>query len=343
MASSIGRLKKNLKRAQTTLKEVAAAADVSEMTVSRVLRQTGSVSEKTRNKVLAVVDELGFVPNKIAGSLATSTSNLIAVIVPSLTNQVFTEVLAGVTGYLDTQGYKAVIGISDYDPEKEEELIRSMLSWRPSGFIVSNLSHTDRARRILENAGIPLVEMMDVTEQPIDTCVGVDHFEAGALMARHFLDRGYRRLGYLGWNRRDLTARKRFEGFKSVLENNGLAFQGIGEFDRPPDIRVGKKGLAELLADHPDLDAVYFPNDVAAVGGLLHCQEAAIDVPASLAIGGFSGLQIGQLMPSPLTTVLVERFEIGRLSARIIVDRLNGEETERVNPIDIKLFPGGTT
>jgi len=343
MASRTGKLKKNLKRAQTTLKEVAAAANVSEMTVSRVLRQTGSVSEKTRNKVLAVVDDLGFVPNKVAGSLATSTSNLIAVIVPSLKNQVFTEVLAGVTGYLDTQGYQAVIGISDYEPEKEEELIRSMLSWRPSGFIVSNLSHTDRARRILENAGIPLVEMMDVTDAPIDTCVGVDHFEAGALMARHFLERGYRRIGYLGWNKRDLTARKRFEGFKSVLEDNGLAFEGIVEFDRPPDIRVGKEGLAGLLAGHPDLDAVYFPNDVAAVGGLLHCQEAGIDVPGSLAIGGFSGLQIGQLMPSPLTTVLVERFDIGQHSARIIVDRMSGAATERVNPIHIKLFPGGTT
>ncbi|GAB6052843.1 LacI family DNA-binding transcriptional regulator CceR [Magnetospira thiophila] len=343
MPSNNGKPKKNQKREQTTLREVAAAAKVSEMTVSRVLRQTGNVSDKTRAKVLAVVDALGFVPNKIAGSLATSTSNLIAVIVPSLQNQVFTEVLAGLTSHLDQHGYKAVIGISDYDQDKEEELIRSMLSWRPSGFIVSNLSHTEQARRILKNAGIPLVEMMDTTAEPIDSSVGVDHYAAGALMAHHFMEKGYRRLGYLGWNKHDRTARKRFEGFNRVLAEYGMAFEGLMEFDRPPDIAIGKDGLFNLLIDHPDLEAVYFPNDVAAVGGLFHCLEAKINVPGSLAIGGFSGLQIGQLMPQPLTTVIVKRFEIGRRSAEHIVDRLNGKIVERISTIELKLAPGGTT
>jgi len=343
MASKNEKKKKPALRDQTTLREVAAAANVSEMTVSRVLRETGSVSEKTRKKVLEVVDELGFVPNKIAGSLATSTSNLIAVIVPTLRNQVFTEVLAGVTSHLDSEGYKAVIGISDYRRDKEEELIRSMLSWRPSGLIVSNLAHTDQAKKIMTNAGVPVVEMMEVTDDPVDSCVGVDHSQAGALMARHLIQRGYRHFGYLGWSKRDRTARKRFQGFADVLQEYELSFEGIGEFDRPPDIEIGKTGLKNLLADHPGLDAIYFPNDISAVGGLFYCQEAGIDVPTTLAIGGFSGLQIGQLLPRPLTTVHVERFKIGQQSAEIIVDRLNGLQTPRVNTIECRLVEGGTT
>lgn len=334
---------KETKRDQATLKEVAEAARVSEMTVSRVLRETGSVSEKTRNKVLAVVDEMGFVPNKIAGSLATSSSNLIAVIVPSLRNQVFTEVLAGITDYLDTTGYKAVIGISDYQREKEEQLIRSMLSWRPSGLIVSNLTHSDRARKIMASANIPVVEMMEITEDPVDSCVGLDQTKAGALMARHFVDMGYRRIGYVGCNNRDRNAAKRFEGFASALREKGLDLESILGFEQPIDMELGKKGLATLLSEHPHLDAVYFPNDLAAVGGLFHCLEAGISVPSSLAIAGFGGLQIGQLIPIPLTTVRIERFEIGQRSAKIVVDRLNGKHPDKIDIVDIKLIRGGTT
>ncbi len=326
-----------------TLRDVAVAANVSEMTVSRVLRNTGAVSDKTRDKVLAIVEEQGFVPNKIAGSLATASSNLIAVIVPSLRNQVFTEVLAGVTDHLDSSGYKAVIGISEYDLDKEESLIRSMLSWRPSGLVVSNMAHTQGTRKILQNAGIPVVEIMEVGEEPVDSCVGVNHFSAGALMARHFLGRGYRRIGYVGWNNRDLAAAKRFRGFVDVLAETGLEIDGIVEFDQPLDMERGKQGLAALLADHPHLEAVYFPNDIAAIGGYFHCLALGIDVPTKLAIGGFSGLKIGQLMPVALTTVRIDRFEIGRRSAGIIIDRLSGKQPERVNVVDVDLIEGGTT
>jgi|TARA_Y100000031_G_scaffold54153_2_gene61713 LacI family gluconate utilization system Gnt-I transcriptional repressor len=337
-----GKKKKELKQIQPTLRDVAVAANVSEMTVSRVLRDTGDVTEKTREKVLKIVDELGFVPNKIAGSLATATSNLIAVIVPTLRNQVFTEVLAGITDHLESTGYKAVIGISEYDLEREEALIRSMLSWRPCGLVVSNRAHTEQTRKILKNAGIPVVEIMELEEEPIDSSVGVDHFEAGALMARHFLHRGYKRIGYVGWNNRDLTAAKRFKGFKAVLGENGIDIDGIIEFDHPVDMERGKLGLAALLADHSYLEAVYFANDIAAIGGYFHCLGAGIDVPTELAIGGFSGLKIGQLMPVPLTTVKISRFEIGQRSTGIIVDRLNGKHTERINAIDITLIKGGT-
>jgi len=334
---------KKTKPAQSTLRDVAMAANVSEMTVSRVLRNTGSVAEKTRDKVLKIVDQLGFVPNQIAGSLATSTSNLIAVIIPSLRNQVFTEVLSGITDHLESNGFKAVIGISEYDLDREEALIRSMLSWRPSGLVVSNMAHTQSTRKILKQAGIPVVQIMEIEQDAVDSCVGVDHVKAGALMAQHFLQRGYRRIGYIGCSNRDLTAAKRFQGFRQVLVENNMDVEGIVEFDEPVGVQRGKKGLMRLLSDHPQLDAVYFPNDIAAIGGYFHCLGANIDVPTQLAIGGFSGLEIGQLMPVPLTTVKINRFEIGRLSAGIIVDRLNDKHPKRINTVDIQLIKAETT
>ncbi|MCG8512103.1 MAG: LacI family DNA-binding transcriptional regulator [Rhodospirillales bacterium] len=326
-----------------TLREVAAAANVSEMTVSRVLRKKGSFSDKTRDHVLKVVEDLGYVPNRLAGSLATSRSNLIAVIIPSLTSQVFTEILAGITAQLDAAGYKAVIGIPEYDVGKEEELIRSMLSWRPSGLIVSNMAHSDGAKNLMRHASLPIVEMMEVEDDPIDTCVGIRQAEAGSAMARYLIDRGYRRMAYLGWDNPGSTATKRLEGFERQLQAVGLALAAVFKTEFPPDIEMGKAGLKVLLEESPDLDAVFYSNDVAAAGGLIHCMEAGIDVPSSLALAAYSGLKIGRIMPRQLTTIQVNRFEIGELSARVILDRLDGKTPDRVHDVGFELIAGGTT
>ncbi len=331
------------KKNQTTLKDIAKKAGVSEMTVSRVLRNSGSITEKTRTKVMAIVDELGFVPNKIAGTLATSSSNLIAVIIPTLVNQVFNEVLSGITHSLESNGFKAVIGLSEYDSEREEALIRSMLSWRPSGMIVSSMRHTEKTQKILKKAGIPVVAIMTMDNKSVDASVGVDHIQAGAIMAHHFLERGFDRIGYIGWNNKDLTAAKRFYGFKEVLTQHNISIEGTVQFDQPVNMDLGKRGLAQLLVKHPDLNAVYFPNDIAAMGGYFHCLATGIKVPNDLAIGGFSGLNMGQLLPVPLTTVSIKRFEIGQRSAQIIMECLEGKAPAAANAMDLKLIKGGTT
>jgi len=326
-----------------TLREVAKAANVSEMTVSRVLRKKGSFSDKARDRVLKVVEELGYIPNRLAGSLATSRSDLVAVIVPSLTNQIFNEVLAGITAQLDKAGYRAVVGISEYDLERGEDLIRSMLSWRPAGLIVSNTEHTDRARKIMADADIPIVEIMDMTDNPIDICVGINQADAGAEMARHFVERGYRRIGYIGWRETESPAAKRFNGFRDKLREVGLDVVDTAYFDKAHEVEMGKLGLQELFIRYPDLDAVYFVDDLAAVGGLLHCIETGIDVPGSLALGSFGGLKIGQLTPKKITTVRLKRFETGKISAKAIVDRLNGKNPRRIRNLGFELIVGETS
>ena len=116
-----------------TLRDVSQASGVSEMTVSRVLRNRGDVSQNTRDKVLLVAKQLGYVPNKIAGALASQRVNLVAVIIPSLSNMVFPEVMTGISEVLETTDLQPVVGVTDYLPEKEERVLYEMLSWRPSG------------------------------------------------------------------------------------------------------------------------------------------------------------------------------------------------------------------
>ena len=147
-----------------TLSEVARLAGVSGMTVSRVLHGHANVSEATRTKVQAAVAQLGYVPNRLAGALATAKTRLVVVIIPSLGNIVFPEVLRGANECLEAAGYQAVIGVSDYDLAREEQLIAAMQSWRPSGWIVAGLEHTPRARQMLRDVRSPVVEGMDVDE-----------------------------------------------------------------------------------------------------------------------------------------------------------------------------------
>ncbi|NBQ50958.1 MAG: LacI family transcriptional regulator, partial [Marivivens sp.] len=149
-----------------TLRDVSEASGVSEMTVSRVLRNKGDVSDATRKRVQDAAKSLGYVPNKIAGALASQRVNLVAVIIPSLGNMVFPEVLSGISEILADTDLQPVVGVTDYLPEKEEKVLFEMLSWRPSGVIIAGLEHSDASRAMLRQAGCPVVEIMDVDGHP---------------------------------------------------------------------------------------------------------------------------------------------------------------------------------
>ena len=210
-------------RRPLTLRDVSEASGVSEMTVSRVLRNRGDVSDATRAKVLEAAKTLGYVPNQIAGALASNRVNLVAVIIPSLSNMVFPEVMTGISEVLDNTPLQPVVGVTNYDPEREEKVLFEMLSWRPSGIIIAGLEHSDASRAMLAAAGIPVVEIMDTDGRPIDSMVGISHRRAGREMANAIWKAGYRKIGFLGTKMPlDHRARKRFEGFTEALAKHGL-------------------------------------------------------------------------------------------------------------------------
>jgi LacI family gluconate utilization system Gnt-I transcriptional repressor len=326
-----------------TLSEVARLAGVSGMTVSRVLHDHANVSESTRAKVQAAVMALGYVPNRLAGALATAKTRLMVVIIPSLSNIVFPEVLRGANERFEAAGYQCVIGVSDYDLAREEQLIAAMQSWRPSGWIVTGLEHTPRARQMLREARSPVVEVMDIDGEPIDMAVGFSNVRAGRDMGVYLVDGGRRRIGYVGGNlQKDLRAGKRYQGFVQALAEAGVTLQGQFTANEPSSLLLGRAGLGQLLAQHPDLDAVYFSNDDMAVGGLMHCMAAGIAVPERLALTGFNGLEIGEAVPQRLTTIRSPRYRIGRLAAEHILARLAGGMPPRGEDIGCEFILGQT-
>ncbi|MBO9452285.1 LacI family DNA-binding transcriptional regulator [Tropicibacter sp. R16_0] len=312
-----------------TLRDVSEASGVSEMTVSRVLRNRGDVSDATRARVLAAAKELGYVPNKIAGALASNRVNLVAVIIPSLSNMVFPEVLTGINQVLEDTELQPVVGVTDYLPEKEEKVLYEMLSWRPSGVIIAGLEHSEAARTMLDAAGIPVVEIMDTDGKPVDAMVGISHRRAGREMAQAILKAGYRHIGFMGTKMPlDHRARKRFEGFTEVLGKNGVEIEDREFYSGGSALAKGREMTKTMLDRSPDLDFLYYSNDMIGAGGLLYLMDQGIDVPGQVGLAGFNGVELLQGLPRQLATMDACRLEIGRKAAEIIAARLEDPEQE---------------
>lgn len=240
---------------------------MSEMTVSRVLRNRGDVSAATREKVLTAAKTLGYVPNKIAGGLASQRVNLVAVVIPSLSNLVFPDVLGGISAELDDTGLQPVIGVTNYSPAREEMVLYDMLSWRPSGVILAGLEHSKASCAMLGNAGIPVVEIMDIDGEGIDTLVGISHIRAGREMAARIIAAGYRRIGFVGTHMpEDHRARKRLVGFEECLAEAGLHLEAREYYQGGSSLLKGRELTQRILTRAPDLDFLYFSNDMIGAG-----------------------------------------------------------------------------
>ncbi|EPX82985.1 LacI family DNA-binding transcriptional regulator [Salipiger mucosus] len=319
-----------------TLRDVSEASGVSEMTVSRVLRNRGDVSETTRARVLEAAKTLGYVPNKIAGALASQRVNLVAVIIPSMRNMVFPEVMAGISAVLEDTELQPVVGVTDYTPEKEERVLYEMLSWRPSGVIIAGIEHSEASKAMLRASGIPVVEIMDTDGKPIDCAVGISHRRAGREMARAILRAGYQKIGFLGTKMPlDYRARKRFEGFTEALAKGGVEVMEQEFYSGGSALKKGREMTQAILEREPELDFLYYSNDMIGAGGLLYLLEQGRDIPGDIGLAGFNGVELLEGLPRRLATMDACRAEIGRKAAEIIASRVNDPDASFDSVIEL--------
>jgi LacI family transcriptional regulator, gluconate utilization system Gnt-I transcriptional repressor len=313
-----------------TLRDVSEASGVSEMTVSRVLRNRGDVSAPTRERVLEAARTLGYVPNKIAGALASQRVNLVGVVIPSLSNMVFPEVMTGISEMLEGTGLQAVVGVTNYLPDREESVIYEMLSWRPSGMIIAGLEHTAAAQAMLARAGIPIVEIMDIDGTPVNHAVGISHRRAGRQMAEAIISAGYRRIAFMGTQMaNDYRAKKRLEGFEEALAKAGLSLVDREYYSGGSALLKGREMTAAVLNRTLDVDFLYYSNDMIGAGGLLYCLDKGLDVPGKIGLAGFNGVELLDGLPRKLATMDACRLEIGRRAAEIIAGMASpGEKVE---------------
>ena len=328
---------------RVTIKDVARRAGVSDISVSRVMRNTPNISEALRQKVTRAADELGYTPNRLAGALKARSSNLVAVIVPSMSNAVFPEVLDGIDSVLDSNGCQAVLGITHYDRDRELQVVRDMLAWSPMGVILAGTDQDDRVRTLLERQAVPVVQMMDIDGDPMQVAVGMSHRDAARTVADCLVEKGYSRFGYIGaWGERPDRSKLRRLSFAERLTElgHGLSAQMICEENS--SVQIGVSATREILSRQPDLDCIFYANDDLAVGGYFHCLSAGISVPAELGLVGFNGIELGQALPDKLTSVRTPRFSMGRESASVLLRCCRNESVARIHDLGFEMLLEGT-
>lgn len=315
---------------RVSIEDVAREAGVAPITVSRALNTPDKVSARLRERIDQAVASLGYVPNLIAGGLASAGTRVIPVVVPSLSILTFIEVAHGIQQTLEDAGYQALLGSTDFDLDREASLIDSVLGYSPSGVILTGLRHHNRTVRRLQAWGRPVVEIMELGTPCIDMNVGIDNVRAGACMARHLLDRGYRRIAFLGVGMtRDYRAQQRYEGHCEVLAAAGVESDLLFASEEPSSYAAGRQVFLEALATRPDLEAIHFANDNLAAGAILEANRQGIRVPDDIAMGSYLGLSLGEHLTPRLTTVSVPRFEMGVEAAKLLLERLEGRSPAR--------------
>ncbi|GIT89625.1 LacI family transcriptional regulator [Jannaschia pagri] len=322
--------------------DVAGAAGVSQMTVSRVLRGEGYVSQDVKKRVADAVADLGYIHNRLASVQRGMKNNMVGVILPTLKNTVFTDVLGGINDALAQLNMRPIFGVTEYSEAEEETLVRDMLAWQTCGLILPGLEHSDAVRRAVAQTEVRVAEIMDVEGPAISASFGISQQAAGTEMAEHLLSRGYRNIAYLGsQGGGDLRAAKRYGALKATLQAGGARIVNERIADAASSMPLGRALTEACLTQAPECDAIYFSNDDLAAGGLMHCLAAGVSVPEDVALAGFNGLPFLDALPRQITTTRTPRYEIGAQAARFVAGAVAGPERAHVLAAD--LVVGDTT
>ncbi len=268
-------------RKRITLSDVAAQAGVSTVTASRALRRPEMVSPALRARVETAVRDLAYIPNQLASALASSRTHTIGVVIPSLTNGVFADYIRALHDVFIPAGFQVLVSNSRYSPAEEEAAIAAILGQHPEAMIVAGIDQTAHARRLLEQSGVPVVQTMEIAEDPIDINIGLSQRGAGRAATRFLLDLGHTRVGHTS-ARLDPRARRRMDGYIDAMEEAGLDHRALtASTPRPSTVGLGAELFAAILARSPDIEALFCCNDDLALGALFECQRRGIRVPTT--------------------------------------------------------------
>ena len=312
------------KTKRSSLQDIADAVGMTKMTVSRYLKNPEKVSQVTRTKITEAIELLGYIPNKAPDLLSNAKSYSIGVLVPSLTNQVFAQVIRGIEEVLEPAGYQTMLAHYGYSPEIEEKRVEYLLSYHVDGLILSETIHTERTRQMIKMAGIPVIEIMDINHPPIQYSIGFDNIKAAFDMTNALINKGYKNIVYLG-ARLDVRTKLKLQGYKNAMEQNGLTPHSILT-DKPSSYTLGERLLLQTRERYPATDCVFCTNDDLAVGAIYACQKNNITIPTQMAVAGFHGHDIGQAMVPQLASVITPRQRIGNLAGEKLLSAIDSKQ-----------------
>ena len=325
-----------------TLRDVAAMAGVAPITASRVVNTPDQVSADVRQRVQDAIARTGYVPNRMAGGLASARSKLIAAVVPSTVMSVFMQTLESLNDTLFDAGYQLMLGHTGYSPERQAQLLEAIVGRRPDGIFLTGILPPGPSRTRLLASGIPVVETWDLTPTPIDMLIGFSHADIGREVARFLLSKGRRRLASIKAD--DERAARRHQTFAdTVAAAKGRKVVSI-DVGGSRSLRSGRDALAQLLAQDPKVDAIFCSSDLLAQGVITEAQARGLRIPQDLAVIGFGDVPFAADLVPALSTVRINGVELGVLAARCLIARAEGLAVEpRIVDVGFSVVERDTT
>ncbi|GHO46109.1 LacI family DNA-binding transcriptional regulator [Ktedonospora formicarum] len=322
-----------MRRQEVSIADIARVAGVSHTTVSRALNKNPLISVETRERIQKLALEMGYTPNAIAQSLQTRQSRTIGLVVTSIADPFFGDVVKGVEEVARAANFSVLLSASYNDPDQTVAIIENYQRRRVDAILVASSRIATNHSHHIPQIHIPTVLINSQGELQARQLrrVSVDDRQGAQLAVQHLLQLGHRTIGYLGSKGRPGSNQQRLQGYRDALAEVGIEEQAgwvvqspCDEASQDEDMNAGRSALPALLT--AGVTAIFCYNDMIAIGLLRACRERGIEVPQALSIIGFDDIQIASCMTPPLTTIHQPRVELGRLAAQVTLDLLNGHE-----------------
>ena len=323
---------------------MAQAAGVSPSTVSRALRGERAVDPDLVERVLAVSDKLGYVPDPAARALASQRSDHVTILIPLLSNTLFVDLLEAAQRTLRGAGFQTLMGVTHYNASEEEQLLREQLHHRPAGLLITGLDHSTSTQKLMARSNVPCVHLMDLPEKMststatlldedsisrVPYCVGFRQTDAGEAMTQHLLAQGKQRIVFAA-AQLDPRVMQRLQGWRKALKASQRYDPTLEWLNpAPSSLALGGLMFEQIMKQSPAVDAIFFCNDDLAQGALLAAMRLGISVPQRVAIAGFNDLTGSDQMWPPLTTVRTPRAQVGEAAALMLLQLIHGETPDQ--------------
>ncbi|MCZ8097015.1 MAG: LacI family DNA-binding transcriptional regulator [Burkholderiales bacterium] len=319
------------------LKDIARRAGVSPITVSRVINKPEMVSDATRSRVMSVMNNMGFVLNRLASSFSHAGSRIVGTVAPPIINSGIAEQVQGMSDVFANSGYQLLVSPGDLSADNEKQQIISILGWQPVGLILQAFTESDDIRESLRLRRLPVVEISEIAgKEPIDCLVGISNHEAARRMTLFLAELGYERISFMGaLSHGNDRAMRRTLGYRAAM----------AELGRPPAVVVGPlhptyaaDGLSNLMRIAPRTQVVFCASDTFAIATIQECWRRGLRVPEDIAIAGFGDLDLAPLIVPAITTVRVNRYHMGQIAAKTLLRRIAGEKgIQRVQDVGFSI------
>lgn len=321
-----------MKKGQVTIKDIAKELNISCSTVSRALKDFPGISPNTRQAVKELAEKYNYRPNAVALSLRNQKTNVIGVIIPETVHFFFSTVISGIEDEAMKEGYNVMICQSNESFEREADSIDALMSARVDGLLVSISRETSDLAHLQKvvDEGVPMVFFDRLVEGMNAPSVIVDDYQGAYDAVEHLIEQGCKNIVHLAGPENLIIGRKRIEGYTSALEDHEIALNDSFIVEcRNGTQEEAEKAMDQLLASGARIDGVFASNDMAALGAIQSIKKAGLNIPADIAVIGYSDWQFSSLVHPSLSSVSQPGYEMGREACKLIFEEINKTANEK--------------